>query len=214
MESSLAYDKVLGDLSCFREAFKQFVSAARAEEDGLSTIYTAQSVYMALLAADSDCKARFCFEFERRWLKKKRRFISFNNDTVEAHFKYRRPESVLVLLPFCLQHQSCPHRIVWNVGNCARCGKCPVADVLMASDSYGVAVRVVVRSTFAPRILRELKPELTIAVACEDKLFQGILQVWPYRCFGIVGTRPEGYCVNTRLQMSDLREAMRYFLAR
>lgn len=194
----------------FGETFRRFLGCAGVEarwED-------ARAAYEELLGAPGRDRERFCFESERKLREEKRAFISFNNAVVKSWFKDKKPESALLLLPFCVQHTSCPHRIVWNVQNCKRCGKCLVAKALEAAEPPALPVRVAIRGIFAPRFVREMKPEITLAIACEDELFEGILRAAPYRCFGVLGTQPEGYCINTQFPISELQAALQYFLVR
>jgi hypothetical protein len=162
-------------------------------------------------AANSD-KESFCFENSRQQQAEKLLFIKVNNALVEEEFRKRTPRSVLVLLPFCLQKTSCPRRIVWKPENCARCGACPVGDILKIAEQNQTVVRVAERSIFAPRFIREASPELVLAVACPDELFIGILRTPDFRTFGLLNAQPEGYCINTVFNPLLLERAFKKFI--
>jgi len=172
----------------------------------------AEVLYRKLLDFDPKVQELFCFQMERELLDAKRAFIELNNRLVRAEFSQRKPRTVLLLLPFCIQTTSCPRRIVWKIENCRQCGACSVGELLRAANEKHVPVRVSVRGRFAPMFIKELKPEITVAVACEDELFSGMLRASKFRCFGIGNIRPEGYCINTSVDVDAVREALDYFV--
>jgi hypothetical protein len=195
----------------FAETFAEFVPAAEACERKGKALDAARVPFQRLMAAEPAAIERFCLSSERRLLREKWLFIRFNNRIVQEHFSKEKPRSGLILLPFCLQHTSCPHRIVWDLTNCRRCGKCAVGPTLQLAERAGLPVRVAVRGVFGPEFVRELRPELTIAVACEDELFKGILRTSGSHCFGVIGKQPEGYCRNTTLAADELGAALEHF---
>jgi len=187
-----------------------FDCAARAAEPSCRS--EAEVLYRKLLDFDPKVQELFCFQTERQFLDEKKAFIELNNSIVRREFSQRKAHSALLLLPFCIQVTSCPRRIVWKVENCRRCGACPVGELLRLANEKHVPVRVSVRGRFAPMFIRELKPEITLAVACEDELFLGMLRASKFRCFGVLNDRPEGYCINTTVETDAVREALDYFV--
>jgi hypothetical protein len=204
-------EQALHDEQTFADAFGEFTAAARACRRTGKGLDAAGALFERLMAADPMAVERFSLSHERALIEEKWLFIWLNNRLVERHFAERKPRSGLVLLPFCLQQTSCPHRIVWDLSNCKRCGKCAVGPTLELAGRANLPVKVAVRGVFGPEFIREVRPELTIAVACEDELFKGVLRAAGFRCYGVIGRQPEGYCRNTTVAAEELAAALDLF---
>lgn len=140
-------------------------------------------------------------------------FIEVNNALVRAQMRGRiRPEELLILAPHCLQNASCTYRITTDPGNCRRCGRCRVGDLLALGEEYGVRVAVVTGGTLARRIVRKTRPRAVVAIACERDLSSGIQDVHPLPALGIVNIRPEGPCFNTQVDLEQVRKGVEFFL--
>ena len=172
----------------------------------------AESAFKALLDAPQEEREELVFRLGLNNVGRKRLFVEFNNRLTERAFGSTRPGKVLLLLPFCLQRRVCRHHVAWRLDFCRRCGKCPVGPLLEICDRYGIEVRMAIRSRFAPQFVAEVVPDLVLAVACENEMTAGILRVAPYRCYGVLITRPEGYCKNTQVQVEEVERAARLFL--
>jgi len=134
-----------------------------------------------------------------------RRLIARNNIRVRARCRRNPPKSVLLLLPYCLQWVGCPHRIVWNINNCHGCGRCTIKDLIGLADETGCELRISLSSYGALEIVRETEPDLTVAVACERELVDGIVAVDGRPAYCIFNQRPEGYCRNTTCDVDEVR---------
>jgi len=136
----------------------------------------------------------------QRWI------INLNNKLVlkERH-KARR---LLVLLPHCLQIDKCNIRITHNIYNCKRCGRCKIKDLIEIADSYGLNLFVATGGTLARRIVKDVKPEAIVAVACERDLSSGIADTYPLPVLGIPNERPYGPCFNTTVSLEKVKEAI------
>jgi hypothetical protein len=133
-------------------------------------------------------------------------FISLNNQLVEA-MEIRVPaEKILVLLPHCLQLSDCPVKITEDVHRCRRCGKCDIMELLDLYDEKGVRMAVVTGGTLARKMLKENRPDLIVAVACERDLVSGICDAWPLPVLGLLNERPYGPCLNTCVRVGAVRE--------
>ena len=75
----------------------------------------------------------------------------------------------------------------------------------------GVDLSVATGGTLARRIIKEKRPKAIIAVACERDLTSGIVDSYPLPVIGILNQRPFGPCINTRVDMKDVQEALEYF---
>ncbi|MDI3538299.1 MAG: uncharacterized protein PWQ13_322, partial [Bacillota bacterium] len=62
--------------------------------------------------------------------------------------------------------------------------------------------------------VEELRPKAVVAVACERDLTSGLLDVYPLPVLGILNDRPHGPCVDTRVDMERVRQAVLEFTGR
>jgi len=118
------------------------------------------------------------------------------------------PERILILLPHCLQNHDCIHRITFDPENCRRCGGCQVGELVDLAREKGVRIAVATGGTLARRHVKESEPLAVIAVACPRDLGQGMLDAWPVPVYGIENSRPCGDCVDTRVDVEEVRKAI------
>ncbi len=139
-------------------------------------------------------------------------FVELNNDLVRSNGYRVRPDRLLLLLPHCIQNFDCEIKITGNIRNCRRCGKCEIKDLIELSDQYHLKVAVATGGTLARRIVLENRPEAIVAVACELDLTSGIQDTFPIPVIGILNERPNGPCINTKVDMEKVRDAILYFI--
>ena len=136
-------------------------------------------------------------------------FIELNNHLVRSHNHHRtRPGSLMILLPHCIQNFDCQIRITGNIKNCKGCGKCEIKELVELSEQYQVKIAVATGGTLARRIIVESRPEAIIAVACEHDLTTGIQDAYPIPVIGILNDRPNGPCINTKVDIEKVRRAV------
>ncbi len=135
--------------------------------------------------------------------------VSLNNRLVRSEGV--RTKKILILLPHCLQIQDCDVRITNDIHNCKRCGRCGIRDLIGISDDLGLKLFVATGGTLARRIIKELRPEAIVAVACERDLSSGIVDSYPMPVLGIPNERPFGPCLNTLVNADRVREAVEFF---
>ncbi len=136
-------------------------------------------------------------------------FVAVNNELVMANCRNGRPpRSILLLMPHCLQDKDCSVKITHKVENCKRCGKCRIKDLLEVTEKYGVDLAVATGGTLARRIVKEKRPDLIIAVACERDLTSGIQDTIPLPVYGIFNERPFGPCLNTQVAMDRVEAVL------
>ena len=133
-----------------------------------------------------------------------RSFIEVSNHLVRQKLVKVRPERLLILSPHCIQKDTCPHKITRNVNNCKRCGQCPVNDLLNLTEKYGVNLAVVTGGTLARNVLKNLRPQAVLAIACERDLTSGIQDAFPLPVIGVLNQRPFGPCFNTRIDIQQV----------
>lgn len=141
-------------------------------------------------------------------------FIAINNQLVVSNCDRTKAEKILLLLPHCIQDFDCDVKITGNIKNCQKCGKCEIKDLLELSEKYAVQIAVATGGTLARRIIVKNRPEAIVAVACELDLTTGIQDAYPLPVIGILNERPNGPCINTRVDIEKVREAILYFLER
>lgn len=141
-----------------------------------------------------------------------RSFVEVNNQLVKTRKGKVPADRILVLLPHCLQDNSCRNRITTTTENCARCGKCPVGDLLDLCERYGVHLRVATGGTLAREAVKKLRPSAIVAVACERDLTSGILDCIPLPVLGVTNERPMGPCHNTTVRLEAVENAICYYL--
>ncbi|GAB6037818.1 DUF116 domain-containing protein [Fundidesulfovibrio butyratiphilus] len=139
-------------------------------------------------------------------------FIKVNNELVLAEGKRYKSSEILLLLPHCLQSSTCSVRLTYNINNCKRCGRCPVAGLLTLSEAYGVHMAIATGGTIARRIVVQKRPKLILAVACERDLSSGIQDTYPLPVFGVLNERPNGPCLDTQVCLATIERTLRLFL--
>ncbi len=146
-------------------------------------------------------------------IKIERAFLDINNGIVLKMRRRIKPGRVLILMPHCIQYEDCKIKVTKDVSNCVSCGKCEIADLLTVMEEFGVELFVSTGGTVARRKVVELRPHAVIAVACERDLISGVRDAYPMPVFGIVNTRPMGYCTSTGVDIGFVKEAVRNFLS-
>ena len=135
-------------------------------------------------------------------------FIELNNHLVRSNKHQFRPGRLLILLPHCIQDFDCQIKITGNIKNCKGCGKCEIKDLIEISDQYHLKIAVATGGTLARRIIVENRPEAIVAVACELDLTSGIQDAYPIPVIGILNDRPNGPCINTKVDIQKVRDAI------
>lgn len=143
----------------------------------------------------------------------RRIFIELNNKLIFID-KYNNIEGndILILIPHCIQKTFCPYRITTNIENCKCCGKCKIGDLIKLKEEFGVNVRVATGGTLAQKIVKDLKPKAVIGIACERDLISGLNDIGDLPAIAIINIRPEGPCVNTSVDIDEVRTAIKHFL--
>jgi hypothetical protein len=139
-------------------------------------------------------------------------FIELNNHLVRSNNHRTLPDKLLILLPHCIQDFDCEIKITGNIKNCKRCGKCEIKDLVELSEQYQVKIAVATGGTLARRIIVENRPEAIVAVACELDLTSGIQDTYPIPVIGILNERPNGPCINTKVDIQKVKNAVLDFL--
>lgn len=132
--------------------------------------------------------------------------IELNNKLVRK--EKLKTKRILLLLPHCLQINECKIRLTHNIYNCARCGKCEIKDLISIAEEKELDLFVSTGGTLARRTVTDLKPEAIVAIACERDLSSGIADTYPLPILGIPNERPFGPCLNTKVDLERVKEAI------
>jgi len=138
------------------------------------------------------------------------RFIINLNNSFVKKGKFK-PEKILLLLPHCIQINECDIRLTYNINNCKRCGKCEIKDLIQIAEDNRLTLFVATGGSLARRIIGEIRPDAVVAVACENDLSSGIADIYPLPVIGITNERPCGPCVNTRVDLAKVKDAIEFF---
>ncbi len=141
-----------------------------------------------------------------------RSFIEVSNHLIKQKRITVQPDKLLIMTPHCLQQETCPYKITRDVSNCHRCGNCQIGDLAKLSEKYGTHLAVVTGGTLARKVIKSIRPQAVLAIACERDLTSGIQDVFPLPVIGVLNERPFGPCCNTRVNLAKVEEAMQSFL--
>lgn len=136
-------------------------------------------------------------------------FVFVNNSFIKAYKRKYSPEQILLLLPHCLQNTECKYRINHQIDNCVDCGLCDITHLKRLSKEFKIHIAIATGGTLARRIIVNIRPKLIIAVACERDLVDGILEVFPIPVYGLLNDRPDGPCINTRVNYEEISNILK-----
>lgn len=142
---------------------------------------------------------------------KLQKFLIDINNSLVRNSNSKPSKRILLLLPHCLQQSECNIRITYNVYNCEGCGRCEIKDFTEMAKDLGLELFVATGGTIARRIVVDTRPEAIVAVACERDLSSGIIDTYPLPILGIINERPFGPCLNTRVDIEKVKEALGFF---
>ena len=135
-----------------------------------------------------------------------------NNALTKARRKTCRPERLLLLFPSCLQYSKCKQNIRNDLGECKRCGRCKVKDILELAEEYGVVPFIATGGRLAAQKARSDDIDAIVAVACRKELRAGVLAVFPKAALAVHNSHPHGPCVDTDVDLAEVRNAIEWFL--
>jgi len=123
-------------------------------------------------------------------------FIKAHNLLLKSHAQEVNARALLVLLPRCLQKET-------------------RKEVVQRVNGKAFQIVTVGGGEEARKAIRQYKPSLILAVACERDLISGIRDVAEkIHILAIPNERPEGPCKNTHLSMDALEDALKFITER
>jgi len=138
-----------------------------------------------------------------------RAFVNINNEIVRNLMKGKGAKEILILLPHCLQLENCSLKLTYDIGTCVGCGKCDIKDLVDVAEKYNVSINVATGGTVARRIVKETRPDVILAVACERDLLSGIQDTYPLPVIGFCNRRPHGECRSTRVDVQQIENELK-----
>jgi len=141
----------------------------------------------------------------------RRIYIKANNQYVLSVVKKCAKDKILIVLPHCLQNSKCSNRIRNALDECVQCQACNLGDIKEKISKHGVAVEIATGGTSARKVIRDVKPEFVIAVACERDLTSGLTDVKGIPVYGILNKRPNGPCKDTFVDVDELERVIEHF---
>ena len=119
-------------------------------------------------------------------------------------------KDIMILIPHCVQKNSCKLKVTNKIENCAKCGLCNVSDLVKKKEKTGINIFIATGGTLARKVIIENKPKAVIAVACERDLTSGIQDMKHIPVLGIFNKRPNGPCVDTFIDIHEVEDAINF----
>lgn len=121
-------------------------------------------------------------------------FIKLHNLFLTSDSRRVAPDKMLMLLPRCLTKQN-------------------FAELRRMRDEYGFILASAGGGTEARKRIRETRPSLIIAIACERDLLTGFIDVNPHiPVIGFPNSRPCGPCKDTVVDLEKIEETIKQHL--
>ena len=137
-------------------------------------------------------------------------YVKLNNRYIYSN-KYNFDYSdIIILIPHCVQKNSCKLKVTNKIENCAKCGLCNVSDLVKLKEKTGIKIFIATGGTLARKIIIDNKPKAVIAVACERDLTSGIQDMKHIPVLGVFNKRPNGPCVDTLIDIHEVEKAINF----
>lgn len=137
-------------------------------------------------------------------------FVKLNNNYIYSN-KYNFDfKEILILIPHCIQKNSCKLKVTNKIENCAECGLCNVSDLVKLKEKTSIKIFIATGGTLARKIIIDNKPKAVIAVACERDLTSGIQDMSHIPVLGVFNKRPNGPCVDTLIDINEVEKAINF----
>ena len=74
-------------------------------------------------------------------------FVKLNNSYIYSNEYNFNSEDILILIPHCIQKNSCKLKVTNKIENCAKCGLCNVSDLVKLKEKTGMNVFIATGGT-------------------------------------------------------------------
>jgi uncharacterized protein len=148
----------------------------------------AEKVFLSLLSKTVWLGAKFGISRDRV----ANSFIKAHNLMVRSHARELKTHTLLILVPRCLDKDS-------------------RRQVIERANGRAVQVVTAAGGEEARKAVRQYRPSLILAIACERDLISGIKDVAEkIPVLAVPNKRPEGPCKNTRVYLKDLDDVLKF----
>ena len=137
-------------------------------------------------------------------------YVKLNNSYIYSNKYNFNSKYIMILIPHCVQKNSCKLKVTNKIENCAKCGLCNVSDLVKLKEKTGINIFIATGGTLARKVIIENKPKAVIAVACERDLTSGIQDMKHIPVLGIFNKRPNGPCVDTFIDIHEVEDAINF----
>ena len=134
-------------------------------------------------------------------------YVKLNNSYIYSNKYNFNSKDIMILIPHCVQKNSCKLKVTNKIENCAKCGLCNVSDLVKLKEKTGINIFIATGGTLARKVIIENKPK---AVACERDLTSGIQDMKHIPVLGIFNKRPNGPCVDTFIDIHEVEDAINF----
>ncbi len=152
----------------------------------------------------------YIFDFSKDDIRKI--YIKLNNSYIYKNKYNIDNKDILVLIPHCIQKNSCKLKVTSSINNCKSCGICNVSDLLKLNEKFGVEVFIATGGTLARKKIIEKRPKAVVAVACERDLTSGIQDIKNIPVLGVFNKRPNGPCFDTKIDIKEVEDAIIFLI--
>lgn len=134
-------------------------------------------------------------------------------NTISAHYIMDvNASDIMLLTPHCLQLDTCPIKVTRDAFRCRQCGRCSVGGLVGIAKRWGTSLYIATGGTFARLLVKQHRPKVIIAIACERDLVLGMRDVFPILVFGVLNARPYGPCFNTQVDLAKIERVLAHLL--
>lgn len=132
-----------------------------------------------------------------------------NNLNLDRFSNIKGKDRILVV-PQCLRSIKCPARLDSSVGvACKECGMCVIKDIKAEADRLGYGFYIVPGGSFVERIVKAIRPQAALGVACFKDLNLSMHGLSRANCQVMGVPLAKDGCVETNVNINDLINMMR-----
>ena len=131
-------------------------------------------------------------------------YVKLNNSYIYSNKYNFNSKDIMILIPHCVQKNSCKLKVTNKIENCAKCGLCNVSDLVKLKEKTGINIFIATGGTLARKVIIENKPKAVIAVACERDLTSGVRDIRKIPVLGVFNSRPNGPCIDTNIDINEV----------
>jgi hypothetical protein len=118
-------------------------------------------------------------------------------------------DKIIIVFSHCLQNSECPQKIVIDLANCKRCGKCVVKNILEISEKHKVKCVIASGGEMAKEKVKASDAKVVVAIACNKELMEGLKGIFPKIVAPIRNKQPEGPCKDCTVDIKLFEEMLK-----